>query len=136
MIIMSFSTASKVRQCIRTGDTTEWTRGQNRTKITQAANGAPPLSDSDAKKLGIKINVNWGEMAALLSAAGRQYYYAFLRGTRFFKVNLPLAPEEKRAERERIITDRINRPLLHSKRFLHLHQYRWTDVVTHVVGAA
>lgn len=132
---MNFSSPQKCLQAIRAGDTSEFKRGRNREKITQSANGAPPVSEEDAKKIGMKINVNWGEMARLLSHGRRQYYNAFLKGTRFFKVTLPLAPEEKRAEWERTITDQINRPLLKSKKYFHLHQYRWTDVVVHGVAS-
>jgi len=120
-----------VIQTVRSGDTVEYRRGQNRAKITQAANGTPPLDAETAKKLGINININWGELALLLAHARRQYYNSFLRGTRFFRVSLPFCPERFRAEYEDTITTNLNRPLKASRSFFHLHQYRWTDVVVH-----
>lgn len=113
----------------------EWKRGKNRSKITTAANGAPPLDADVAKKLGIAINTNWGELATLLAHARRQYYNSFLQGTRYFRIKIPNAPEQIRASYENIITEKINKPLKKNKTFFHLHQYRWTDVVVHGVAS-
>jgi len=132
---VNFTTPQKVLDTIRAGDDVEWKRGNNRAKITASANGTPPLDLEQAKKMRLQINVNWGELASLLSHARRQYYNSFLRGTRFFRVTLPFAPETKRSGWEQIISDELNRPLKACKSFFHLHQYRWTDVVVHGVAA-
>ncbi len=131
----NYTSAEKVAQVIRSGDTVEWKRGNNRAKITQSANGAPPLEPSVAKKLQVAVNVNFGELASLLSHARRQYYNAFLKTSHFFRVKLPDCPEQYRAEYEATITDEINKPLKKSKTFFHQHQYKWTDVVLNGVGA-
>lgn len=132
---MNFSTAPRVQQTIRAGDTVEWERGVNRVKINNAANCAPPLDPAMAKKLGIKINVNWGELMILLAHARRQYMSAFWSNLQFFKVSLPLAPKEHQSEWGAFISEQINKPLRESLSFFELHRSRWASVVCHGVGA-
>lgn len=109
-------------------------RQENRVKITDAANFVPPLSEEDAKKMQIKINVNWGELAQLLANARRQYITAFMSNQFFFKVGLPFAPSEHQSEWESFITQEINRPLRDSLTYFELHRSRWSSVVTSGVG--
>lgn len=130
----NFSTPSLVLQTIRAGDTSNFRRSKNRVKITDSANGKPPLSEDDARKMGLNVNVNWGELASLLSHSRRQYYNAFLEGDRFFNVKLPLAPEEKCKVWESIISRRINKALKSSLEWFDIHCWRWTDVVLHGVA--
>lgn len=130
----NFSTASKVLQTIRSGDEVEWDRGENRVKINNAANCVPPLDVETAKKLGIKINVNWGELMVLLAHARRQYLSAFWSEMQFFKVELPFAPSEKKSEWEAFITKQINRPMRKSLKYFELHRSRWAAVVCHGIG--
>lgn len=131
---MNFSTPSRVLQTIRAGDTVEWSRGENRTKINNQANCAPPLSPETAKKLGIKINVNWGELMTLLAHARRQYMNAFWSNLHFFKVSIPLAPSEKQADWGNQITQLINKPMRNSLSYFELHRSKWAAVVCHGPG--
>ena len=131
---MNFSTAPRVQQTIRAGDTVEWERGVNRVKINNAANCSPPLDPAMAKKLGIKINVNWGELMILMAHARRQYMSAFWSNLQFFKVTLPLAPSEYQSEWGAFISQEINKPLRESLSFFELHRSRWASVVCHGIG--
>lgn len=131
---MNFSTPQRIQQTIRAGDTAEWERGCNRVKINNAANCMPPLDPALAKKLGIKINVNWGELMILLAHARRQYMTAFWNNLYFFKVSMPFAPSEFRSEWETFVTTQINKPLRESLPFFELHRSRWASVVCHGVG--
>lgn len=126
---MNFSSPERVLQTIRAGDTAEYVRGQNRQKITDASNNKPPLPDDLAKQLGIKINVNWGEMMILLAHACRQYVDAFWKGRYFFQVKIPDAPLEKRAEWEGFITEKLNKIMRDSLSYFELHRSMWKAVV-------
>ena len=132
---MNFSTAPKVLQTIRAGDEVERVRGENRVKVNDAANNFPPLSRELAESVGLKINVNWGELMQVLAHARRQYVTAFLGNQYFFKVKLPYAPAEHQSEWEEFITKEINRPMKKSLKYFELHNSRWSSVVTHGVGA-
>lgn len=130
----NFSTPQKILQFIRQGEDAEATRSENRAKVNRAANGFPPLPEEEAKKLGIKINVNWGELLVLLTHATGQLLNAFLGNQYFFTVKIPIAPEEHKSEWEAFITAEINRPLRESLTFFELHRSRWASVVSHGVG--
>lgn len=131
---MNFSTASRVQQTIRSGDNADFTRGENRVKINDSANCVPPLSAEEAKKLGIKINVNWGELMTLLAAARRQYRTAFFSNQHFFNVTLPLAPAQYQSEWGAFISDQINRPMKRSLKYFQLDESTFAAVVCHGIG--
>lgn len=131
---MNFAKPYRVQATIRAGDTVEWERGVNRTKINNHANCVPPLDPAMATKLGIKINVNWGELMILLAHARRQYLSAFWSNLQFFKVGLPFAPKERQSEAGAFITQEINKPMRDSLSFFELHRSRWASVVCHGVG--
>lgn len=132
---MNWSKASYCLSAIRAGDFVEQRRGNNRTKILQSLNGAPPLDDSEAKRLGLHINCNFGKHANLVAQAKGQYITNFCSGARYYKITLPQAPEEKAAEWSDIISTTLNDILMDSEEFTDLHEYRWNDVVVHGVAA-
>lgn len=130
----NWSSAEKVLQTIRAGDDVETIRQGNRVKVTDAANCVPPLDEETAKKMDVKVNVNWGGLMMILAHATRQYITAFLTNQHFFKVSLPYAPAEHQSEWEAFITDEINKPLRDSLSYFELQKSRWKSVVTHGVG--
>jgi hypothetical protein len=103
-----WATAGRVLQTIQAGDDAAWTQGENRRKINDQVNGKPPFDDKTAKELNVKINVNWGEIITPLAHARRSYEDAVLGQERFFKVTLPLAPEQQKISWELEITNGIN----------------------------
>ena len=126
---MNFTTADKVLQTIRQGDEAEYVRGQNRQKITDSSNCKPPLTDELAKKLGVKVNVNWGSMMQLVAEACRQYMNAFWGGRYLFQVRMPDAPEQYRADWEGFITNKLNKIMRDSLSYYELHRSMWKAVV-------
>ena len=130
----NFSTASKVLATIRAGDAVNLIQSRNRVKILDAANCIPPLTDDEAKELGIKINTNFGGLLVTLTKARSQLLSAFLNNANFFQVKLPAAPAEHQADWEAFITQEINRPLRDSLSYFELHRSRWSSVVTHGIG--
>lgn len=132
---MNFSTPSRILQTIRAGDNVERIRSDNRVKINNAANCVPPFTPEMAKKLGIKINVNWGELMNDLAEIRRQLISAFWSNNLFFKVSIPLAPADHQSEWETFITEKINTVMRESRDYFELHNSRWTSVASHGVGA-
>lgn len=131
---MNFSTPQRVLQTIRAGDSAEWTRGQNRVKINNAANCVPPLDVELAKQMGIKINVNWGELMILLAQARRQYRRAYYGSLYFFNVGLPYAPPQYQADWQLFITDQINRRMRDSIKYFECFENMTAGVVCHGIG--
>ena len=130
----NWSTAQKCLSTIRAGDTVEWYRGENRRKINNNANCFPPLDPDTAKSIGLKINVNWGEMMDLLAQARRQYMLAFWSNQHFFKVTFPMAPQEVQSEWGAFVTETINRPMKNSLEYFELHRSKWAAVACHGIG--
>lgn len=131
---MNFSTPSRILQTIRAGDNVERVRSDNRTKINNAANCVPPLTPELAKKIGLKINVQFGELMTALAEARRQIISAFWGGSQFFKVTIPLAPADHQSEWEAFITETLNCYLRESREYFELHNSKWTAVVSHGIG--
>lgn len=131
---MNFSTAEKCLATLRAGDSVEFQRGENRVKVTRAANCFPPLDDAEAKKIGMKINVNWGELMVLLKQAFRVMMTAFRANQYFFTVKLPDAPDNVQADWESFITKTINSPIRKSRKYYELQRSIWSSTVTHGVG--
>lgn len=128
---MNFTTAAKVRDVLNASETIEFERSANRDKISRGINGFPPLSDDDAKKMGLKINVNWLEETNLTKQACLQYFNAFQSRNNYFFVNVPSMPEEKRMDWCDELTRLINKPLKESTAFGTLMDNRFSSVVAH-----
>lgn len=132
---MNFGTPAQVLDTIRASDEVERTRGINRTKINDLANGVPPLSDEAAKKYNLRVNVNFGEGPMLFANGRRQYESAFLSPQNYFKVTIPQAPPEKATEWGMTVTRELNRILKDSEDYVCTHEYKWSSVLLHGVGA-
>lgn len=130
----NWSSVEKVLATIRAGDEVDRVRQENRIKVTNMANCVPPLTPEEAKKVGMKINCNFGSMMILLSHARRQYLSAFWANQYLFRVKMPYAPSAHQSEWEGFVTQEINRPLRNSAAYFRQHQYRWAAVVTHGPG--
>lgn len=131
---MRFTSAQKCLDTIQAGDDVENVRSDNRRKINDLFNGVPPVDSQDAEKMNLHVNVNWGEGAVLFHHARRQYYNAFLRPGRFFKVAIPDAPEREKLSWQLFITSKLNRILKNSRPFYELYRSKFAAIVAHGIG--
>lgn len=130
----NFSSAQKVLQTIRSGDDVEWIRATNRVKINDHANCVPPFKQEVAKKLGVKLNVNYGELMVLLQHARLQFLSAFWSSLHFFKVRIPEAPPDHASEWGEWITNFINKCMRGSIPYFEVHNSKWAAVTAHGMG--
>jgi hypothetical protein len=131
---MMFTDPAKVLAAISACDSVEYIRGKNRAKVNNLFNGAPLLSDEDAKKMGLRINCNLGEAPIIGQHGRRQYSEAFTAPVRYFKVNLPDAPPEKRVDWETTITAKLNKILKESLHYFELQRSQWASVLLHGIA--
>lgn len=131
---MNFSTRQKVLDTIAAGDQVSRIRSENRANVNKSANGAPPLTDAEAKRLKIKINVEWGELARLLQQARRQYEEAILSPSNYFRVRIHKAPEDKRTLWEETISCYLNRPMKRSDDYTSVKEDQILSLVAHGIG--
>jgi hypothetical protein len=131
---MTFDTPELVNAVIDASDQIERIRSQNRNTVNSMFDGMPPMSDAEAKKIGMRINVNWLESLTIGQQAEQQYHNAFLKQNYYFKVAIPDAPNEKRTDWELFITRAINKPLQKSLPFYELMRSKFASVVRHGIG--
>lgn len=131
---MNFTTAEQVQSTIRQGDYVARVQSDNRTKTNNLFNGFPPLSPEEAKRSNVRLNVNWGEAARIAQHGIRQYLKAFLGPKNFFRITLPDAPVEKAIGWEIFMTRSINRIMKKSRKYMHVHKYKWNSVLLHGLG--
>lgn len=134
----NWSTPQEVLKTIQAGDDTAYAQSANRAKINNAANGDPPLDAKAAEKLGLKINVNFGDLTVALANARRSYDEAVLGQERFFKVTIPTAPAEKEKAWGLFITNFINDLLKEdedlSEDYASLKEFQIGALVSHGLG--
>lgn len=131
---MVFETPQQVLDTIQAGDEVERIRGENRVAINNQANGRPPLSAEEARKMHLKVNVNWNEFAQQLAQARRQILNALMGGSRYFTITIPDAPIEYRENWGNWITSWINRRLKKSKQYFFLKDNQCKALVGHGIG--
>lgn len=131
---MNFSTPNKVNAVIDQSEEVDRLRGLNRIKVNELFDGFPPMAKEAAQKINLRVNVNWMEGKVIEQQACRQYYTAFTRQNNYFKVFLPSAPLEKRADWELQLTRFINEPMKRSRKYFELIRAKFASVVRHGVG--
>ena len=131
---MNFTTPQKILDTISASDEMRQARANNRAKINEAANGAPPLSAEEAKKSKMHVNFNTLELAMLFAEARRQFLTAFYGKSNFFDVTLKDAPEDKSSAWGRFITNEINEVMMDSLRYYEANLNVFSSVVAHGPG--
>ena len=131
---MNFSTPQKVYSVINSTEEVERRRAENRDRISKGINGFPPLSDAEAKQMGLKININWLEEAVLFKQAVLQFHNAFQTQNHFFNIRVPSAPQQHQLAWEQNISRFINEPLKKSRVFAGLMDQQFSSVVAHGIA--
>lgn len=136
---MNFSTASKCAATIHALDDVERQRDQNRVPVNREFNGFPPLSDAEAKSVGLDVNVNFKLAAMLAAEAISQYKSAFTSPGQYFTVTLTDAPMAKRDDWSQFITEKLKHMMTHplsesSRAYLNLWDNKAAAIVMHGPG--
>jgi len=131
---MNFKDASRVLDTIRASDEVELIRGENRSRVISMLNADPPLSGHEAKKMGLRVNVSWGEGTVLGAHARRQYDNATLGTQNYFRFTIPEAPVEYKAKWGLFITQKINRVMKRSKVYACQKEYQAASILSSGIG--
>lgn len=111
---MKYDDAQSVEMITYQLKESDWVRGQNRARINDLFNGAPPYSGKEVEENDIKINVNDLASARSGHAARSQFYNAFLRQDRFFSCRTDMGVKHKREEYATVVTSGISKPMKRS----------------------
>lgn len=135
---MQLNKPQQVLDTIRAGDDAAWAQSENRRRIDEQANMAPPLTPDAARKLNLKVNVNFGTLAIPLAHAKRSYEDATLGQERCMKITIPSAPPDRKTEIELTISNAVNELLKEdediSDDYVELKSDQIGTVVTHGLG--
>lgn len=128
---MSFKTPKDVLDTISAGDKTNQIRSDNRAKVTRLLNGSQLVTDAEADANHQEIRSNFGEAPVLFAHARRQMESAFLKPSKYFRVDLPSAPREHQIEWAAGITEEINEIMKDSLAFMELIRSEAAAVIAH-----
>jgi len=114
----------------------DFPRANNRTRIAQIANGAPPYTEEEVANNGIVVNFNDLSMTRLLHDARSQFYNGFLKTGNFFSCKTDMGPVHKRSEWSAIVTREINRPVKKSLRYFEAMRSKFGSLCLHGISPA
>lgn len=131
---MKFSDANEVDQLCYQMKLADYPRAQNRARINDLFNGAPPYSAQDVQDNNIAVNVNYLEGTRIAHDARSQFYGAFLKPGTYFKATTDMGPVHKRATRSTIVTKEVNRIMKRSLPYFECFRSKFASDVLHGVG--
>jgi hypothetical protein len=111
-------------------------RGQNRARIANLANGAPPYSQQEVKENNISVNVSDLTHTRMLHDARSQYSNAFLKSGYFARLRTDLGPAHKRDRRNLIVTKEWNKRLKTSISYFERLRASFGNLVLHGISPA
>lgn len=131
---MNFTDAETVEQTVWQMRLADWPRGQNRARINDLANGAPPYTPDEAARNNIEINVNDLTLTRLAHDGRQQLYNGFMKPGRFFTARTDMGPKHKRIEHGITVTTEMNRVLKRSLPYYECFRSKFALDVLHGVG--
>ncbi len=136
---MNFKDASKVAACIHSMDDVERQRGLNRLPVNRQFNGFPPLSEAEADRVGLDVNVDFKQATMLAQDAIGQYKSAFTAPGQYFTVTIENAPVNKRDEWSGFVTRKLKAMMTHprsrySRDYFNLWDNKAAAIVLHGPG--
>lgn len=111
-----FSNPESILAEVRDMEKDEEKRRQDRAIVSAFFNGQPPLSQAEADKMGLKVNVNNLFGYTDLASAKEQMLALYTKPPRLFNVELDTAPVGKKQEWEQKATAKFNRMVRKSGR--------------------
>lgn len=131
---MKFDDAQAVEMITYQLKESDWVRGQNRARINDLFNGAPPYTGKEVQDNDIKINVNDLASTRAGHAARSQFYNAFMRQDRFFSCRTDMGVKHKRQEYATVVTSAVARPMKRSLLYFEKMRSTMASNVLHGIG--
>ena len=131
---MKFKDARSVEDCIWALKLADIPRQENRARIDNLFNGAPPYTPQEQEQNRFVTNVNDLSPNRIFHDSTRQFSNAFLKPGNFFQVKLDYGPAHKRDAWGRVITREINRPMKKSSMYRQTLRNVFAQLVLHGIG--
>jgi hypothetical protein len=133
-----FGTPERVIDVIKPIQDIEMLRARDRAKIDDFANGKRPYSKEEEERYQIQINVNWGELNAIVRSAVGQLNTATIHSGNLFNCSAEAGQVDKRDQWSNIVTKELHKPIQRGKsgrRYNYLLRNRNLTVCVHGIGA-
>lgn len=114
----------------------DWPRGQNRARIANLANGAPPYSQQEVEDNNINVNVSDLTHTRLLHDARSNYANGFLKSGYYARCKTDAGPVHNRDERSAIVTVEWNKMLKGSIQYFERLRASFGLLVLHGISPA
>jgi hypothetical protein len=131
---MQFNSARGIEQLVWQMRLSDYPRSLNRARINSLANGAPPVSEAEAERNGVEINVNDLSLTRLSHEARLQLAQAFNKPGNFFTARTDMGSVSRRQERGVIVTKGINKYLKQSDHYYEGQRSQLASQVLHGIG--
>lgn len=131
---MTFKNASVIEQVVWQMKLADWPRAQNRARINDLFNGAPPYSAQEERENNIAINVNSLEGTRLSHEGRQQYANAFIKPGAFFTARTDYGPRHSRLKYGTIFSRNINRIMKRNRFYFENMRSKFAQLILHGIG--
>lgn len=131
---MKFTTAAACEQIVWEMRLADFPRADNRARLDELYNGAPPYTEEEERQNRIVTNVNHLEGTKLLHDARRQFEVGFNTADPLFTVNVDYGPPYKRRAWEAKITREMGRIVSRSRYYDDVKDSTFASLVLHGIG--
>lgn len=114
----------------------DFPRAQNRARINDLFNGAPPYTAQEERENNVAINVNSLEGTRLSHEARQQYANAFIKPGAFFTARTDYGPRHSRLKYGTIFTRHINRIMKRNRFYFENMRAKFAQLILHGIGPA
>ena len=114
----------------------DYPRGQNRARIQNLANGAPPYTSEEVETNGVNVNVSDLTHTRLCHDARQQYANAFLKGGFFARAKTDAGTVHKRDQRATIVTREWNNRMKGSIQYFEALRAKFGLLTLHGIAPA
>ncbi len=133
---MKFDDPAQVEMVCYEMRLSDYARGQNRARINDLFNGAPPYTAHDVQENRIAINVNDLSSTRLSHDARAQFYSAFMKPGVYFRANTDMGPTHTRQKNSTIVTSEIGKIMKASIDYFECYRSKFAMNVLHGIGPA
>lgn len=131
---MKFNDAAEVEMICYQMRLADYPRGQNRARINDLFNGAPPYSEQEVQENQININVNDLSSTRISHDARSQLYSGFLKPGNYFKLMTDSGPVHKRSARSAVVTREMNKRMKRSMPYYESFRSKIAMLVLHGIS--
>lgn len=131
---MVFNRASVIEQIVWQMKLADWPRAENRARINDLLNGAPPYTADEERENNIAINVNFLEATKLAHDARSQFANAFMKPGQYFTLRTDSGPVHKRQRYGTVVSRVMNQIMKRNPYYFEVLRAKFAQLVLHGIA--